>query len=189
VADGVLLGLGLYDGDGDGVDDVTHTASPAQVVNGFVESLQHGAGGRWSRHGPLYGFVCVVAGIQVGEDEDRGMTGHIRVRRLGAGDLRVHCGVVLQRSLDGQVQMAFFGKPAGDARRLCHFFDLGAGAGFAYLLIAFLKFKSKIGWPLQEMIQLLQLNVFNCTDLEAFFKPPDEMSKIKESYPLLGLAS
>ncbi|MBI9080478.1 MAG: transposase [Pseudodesulfovibrio sp.] len=57
-----------------------------------------------------------------------------------------------------------------------------------YLLIAFLKFKSKIGWSLQEMIQLLQLNVFKRTDLETFFKPPNEMSKIKGGYPLLGWA-
>jgi hypothetical protein len=58
-----------------------------------------------------------------------------------------------------------------------------------YLLVAFLKFKSKIGWSLQEMIQLLQLNVFKRIDLESFFKPPNEMSKIKEDYPLLELAS
>jgi putative transposase len=58
-----------------------------------------------------------------------------------------------------------------------------------YLLVAFLKFKSKIGWSLQEMIQLLQLNVFKRIDLESFFKPPNVMSKIKEDYPLLELAS
>ncbi|WFS63960.1 hypothetical protein LF599_07300 [Pseudodesulfovibrio thermohalotolerans] len=58
-----------------------------------------------------------------------------------------------------------------------------------YLLVAFLKFTSRIGWPIQEMLQLLQLNVFKRTGLETFFSPPGEMSKIKNDYPLLGMAS
>jgi len=58
-----------------------------------------------------------------------------------------------------------------------------------YLLVAFLKFTSRIGWSIQEMMQLLQLNVFKRTSLETFFKPPDRISKIKECYPLLELAS
>ena len=58
-----------------------------------------------------------------------------------------------------------------------------------YLLVAFLKFTSRLGWSIQEILQLLQLNVFKRTSLEAFFKPPDRMSKIKNSYPLLELAS
>ena len=58
-----------------------------------------------------------------------------------------------------------------------------------YLLVAFLQFTSRIGWSIQEMMQLLQLNVFKRTDLEAFFKPPDRMSKIKDGYPLLALVS
>jgi len=37
-----------------------------------------------------------------------------------------------------------------------------------YLLVAFLKFKSKIGWSTQEMLQLIQLNVFKRTDIEYF---------------------
>jgi putative transposase len=62
-------------------------------------------------------------------------------------------------------------------------------AMIVHLLLAYLKFRSKIGWSLQEMLQLLQLNVFKRTELEAFFKPPDKMSKINESYPLLAMAS
>ncbi|TVM14152.1 IS4 family transposase, partial [Oceanidesulfovibrio indonesiensis] len=62
-------------------------------------------------------------------------------------------------------------------------------AMIVHLLLAYLKFRSKIGWSLQEMIQLLQLNVFKRTDLEAFFKPPGKISKIDASYPLLAMAS
>jgi hypothetical protein len=58
-----------------------------------------------------------------------------------------------------------------------------------YLLVAFLKYTSKLGWSIQEMLQLLQMNVFKRTSLEAFFKPPDRMSKINEGYPLLELAN
>ncbi len=58
-----------------------------------------------------------------------------------------------------------------------------------YLLVALLKFTSRICWSIQEMLQLLQLNVFKRTNLEAFFKPPDRISKIKNSYPLLAMVS
>jgi len=60
-------------------------------------------------------------------------------------------------------------------------------AMITYLLVAFLKFKSKMGWSLQEMLQLIHLNVFKRTDIEDFFGPPDKMSKIKDGYPLLSL--
>ena len=42
-----------------------------------------------------------------------------------------------------------------------------------YLLLAFLKFKAKIGLSMQEMIRLLQLNLFERRDLLALFKPPE----------------
>ncbi len=56
-----------------------------------------------------------------------------------------------------------------------------------YLLVAYLKFTSRIGWSIQEMMQLLQLTVFKRTYLESFFRPPDKMSKIENSYPLFAL--
>lgn len=62
-------------------------------------------------------------------------------------------------------------------------------AMIVYLLLAYLKFRSKIGWSLQKMIQLLQINLFKRGNLAELFKPPDKMSKIKKSYPLLNLAS
>ncbi len=58
-----------------------------------------------------------------------------------------------------------------------------------YLLAAFLKFTSRIGWSIQEMMRRLQLNVFKRTNLEAIFNPPDIMSKIKMSYMLLALVN
>ncbi len=56
-----------------------------------------------------------------------------------------------------------------------------------YLLVAYLKFTSRIGWSIQEMMQLLQLNVFKRTDLQSFFKTPDKLSKIENSYPLFAM--
>jgi len=42
-----------------------------------------------------------------------------------------------------------------------------------YLLLAFLKFKAKIVLSMQQMLRLLQLNLFERRDLLALFKPPD----------------
>lgn len=41
-----------------------------------------------------------------------------------------------------------------------------------YLVLAWLKFKSKIGLSMQQMLRLLQLNLFERRDLEALLKPP-----------------
>jgi len=41
-----------------------------------------------------------------------------------------------------------------------------------YLLLAFLKFKAKVGLSMQQMIRLLQLNLFERRDLLALLKPP-----------------
>ncbi len=59
-------------------------------------------------------------------------------------------------------------------------------AMIVHLLLAYLKFRSKIGWSLQEMIQLLQPNVFKRTDMVEFFKPPEKISKNNDGYPLLA---
>jgi len=42
-----------------------------------------------------------------------------------------------------------------------------------YLLLAFLKFKAKLGISLQQMLRLLQLNLFERRNLIELFKPPD----------------
>jgi hypothetical protein len=42
-----------------------------------------------------------------------------------------------------------------------------------YLLLAYLKFKSKIGKSLQEIIRLLQLNLFTRRSLLDLLQPPD----------------
>lgn len=41
-----------------------------------------------------------------------------------------------------------------------------------YLVLAWLKFKSKIGLSMQQMLRLLQLNLFERRDLEDLLKPP-----------------
>ena len=42
-----------------------------------------------------------------------------------------------------------------------------------YLLLSFLKFKAKLGLSLQQMLRLLQLNLFERRNLIELFKPPD----------------
>jgi len=43
-----------------------------------------------------------------------------------------------------------------------------------YLLLAFLKFKAKIDLSMQQMLRLLQLNLFERRDLLALLKPPEQ---------------
>ena len=42
-----------------------------------------------------------------------------------------------------------------------------------YLLLAFLKFKARLGISMQQMLRLLQLNLFERRNLLELFKPPD----------------
>lgn len=46
-------------------------------------------------------------------------------------------------------------------------------AMIVYLLLAFLKFKAKLGITMQQMLRLLHLNLFERRDLLSLFKPPD----------------
>ena len=43
----------------------------------------------------------------------------------------------------------------------------------AYLLLAFLKFKAKLGMSMQQMLRLLQLNLFERRYFLDLFKPPE----------------
>ena len=45
-----------------------------------------------------------------------------------------------------------------------------------YLLLAFLKFKARLGISMQQMLRLLQLNLFERRNLIELFKPPDSQS-------------
>ena len=70
-----LGGLGLDGGDGDGIDDVFDGAAPAEVVDGFAQTLQHGT----DRDRPSFsldGLIGIVAGIQIGEDQHRRLACH-----------------------------------------------------------------------------------------------------------------
>jgi len=42
-----------------------------------------------------------------------------------------------------------------------------------YLFLAFLKFKARVGISMQQMLRLLQLNLFERRNLIELFKPPD----------------
>jgi hypothetical protein len=53
-----------------------------------------------------------------------------------------------------------------------------------YLLLAFLKFKAKIDLSMQQMLRLLQLNLFERRDLLALFKPPEPQLVECKQFPL-----
>ena len=60
-------------------------------------------------------------------------------------------------------------------------------AMIAYLILAWLKFRSGIGFSLQQMFQLLQVNLFDSRDLEDILKPPGNfVDHIKNDYRLLS---
>jgi hypothetical protein len=60
-------------------------------------------------------------------------------------------------------------------------------AMIAYLIMAWLKFKSGIGFSLQQMFQLLQVNLFDRRELEEIFKTPDgHHDDINNDYRLLS---
>lgn len=42
-----------------------------------------------------------------------------------------------------------------------------------YLLVAFLNFKAKLGSSMQQILRILQLNLFSRRNLIELFKPPD----------------
>lgn len=44
---------------------------------------------------------------------------------------------------------------------------------FVYLMLAYMKFTAKLGITMQQMLRLLQLNLFERRNLIALFKPPD----------------
>lgn len=60
-------------------------------------------------------------------------------------------------------------------------------AMIAYLIMAWLKFKSGIDFSLQQMFQLLQVNLFDRRNLESLFKPPEGgKDSIYNDYRLLS---
>ena len=86
-------------GDGDGVDDVGDGGAAGEVVDRFVESLEDGAD-RDGAGGLLHCFVGIVAGVEVGEDEDGRLARDAGAGEFGCADGGVDGGVVLDGSFD-----------------------------------------------------------------------------------------
>lgn len=53
-----------------------------------------------------------------------------------------------------------------------------------YLLLALLKFSSKIDLSMQKMLQILQLNLFSKASIEALFKPPEQTERFNDNRQL-----
>ena len=89
-------------GECDGVDDVIDQRASRQIVDGFVESLQH----RTDAHdsgAALHGFIGGVAGVQIGKDKHVGVASDFRIRRFLFADAFDISRVVLQRAIDQDV--------------------------------------------------------------------------------------
>ena len=77
------------------------TVAPAEVVHRRCSPCSTGPTATAGR--ALHRLVRVVAGVEVREDEDGGVPGHLAARQLGARDAGVDRRVVLDRPLDRQV--------------------------------------------------------------------------------------
>ena len=109
--------LRLDGGDGHCVDDVLDRTTPAQVVDRLFQTLEDRADGNGAGF-PLDGLVGVVAGVQVGEDKDRGPA-----RDLGPGhfllrDTHIDGGVVLHGPVQQEVRPPLAGELGGLAHSL-----------------------------------------------------------------------
>ena len=94
--------LRLNGSDHHGIENISYRAATTQVIDRFVEALQHRTD-RQSACLPLHGFVGVVAGVQVGKDQYAGLAGDFGVWHFLFPNLRIHCCVVLDRSLHLQL--------------------------------------------------------------------------------------
>jgi len=101
------LGLELAEEGGedfDGPDDVGDGAAAGEVGNDVVEALEDGAGD--SEAGELLeGFVDEVAGVEVGGDEDVGLTGDL----VGFGAHGGLAFVEADAGINGGVKLHFSG--------------------------------------------------------------------------------
>src|ERR1019366_706975 len=84
----------------------------AEVVDWLGEALQHRSDAYYVC-AALHCFVRRVAGVEVGEDEDVGVSGDRTAGPLGLPYRRDGGGVVLQRAVDGQTGFAFAHDPGG----------------------------------------------------------------------------
>lgn len=55
-----------------------------------------------------------------------------------------------------------------------------------YLLIAFLNFKAKLGSSMQQILRVLQLNLFSRCNLRDLFKPPNRQPVVSPQFLLWG---
>ena len=119
-------GLGLDGGDGDRIDNVFDQATPAEIVDGFFQSLEYRAHG--NRPGrALHGFVGVVSRVQIRKDKYGGFPADLGIGHLGSGYAGVHGSILLKRSFEDQVGS----EPIGDLHGLPDFVDIVAPARIA----------------------------------------------------------
>ena len=102
------------------VSTISSTVQPRdRSLTGLFEPLENGAHG----HGvgsPLHCLVGVVAGVEIREDEDRGLTGDGGIRRFQSRHLGIESGIVLQRPVQRKVEPLFLHHLPGNGGRLHH---------------------------------------------------------------------
>ena len=80
----LLLVFHLGHGNGNGVDDILNGTASGKVGNGLGESLEEGTVGTGVAES-LGNFISDVSGLEVGEHQGIGLTGHGRSGSLFGG--------------------------------------------------------------------------------------------------------
>ena len=101
----MLYVLGLNGRDRNRIDDVSHSAPPAEVIYRFIKPLQDRAYSN-SIGRTLNSLVGVVAGVQVREDEYRCMACDLASRKLCLCHTGIDRSIVLDGAFDLQIRTA-----------------------------------------------------------------------------------
>ena len=113
ICSGCLLGhLSLNGGDGDDANDIAGGATAREVVDRLGDALEDGAVGLGATEA-LDELVADVAGLEVGEHEDVGVTRDLALGGLQLSDLGHNGGVELQVAVDGELGSLLLGKRRG----------------------------------------------------------------------------
>ncbi len=88
----ILFLLTLNGSNNNRIENIIYRAAAAQVIYRFIQSLQHRAN-RQCTCFPLYGFVCIVACIQIRKNQHCCLARNFRIRQFLIGlpqDQRQH---------------------------------------------------------------------------------------------------
>lgn len=104
-----LFRLRLNGGNRHRIYDVRNRTTSGEVIHWPVKSLQNRTNGN-SVSGTLHGLVGIVPGIEIGENEYRGLTGYWAVRSLGTSNTGINGRIILNGTVEEKFWRSFFGQ-------------------------------------------------------------------------------